>query len=97
MQKTYQIQPGPDGVLWVSVQPLMDDIKVAIDEVLKIDLSRATEAQRKVVDFKLMGLRSIHEFLGALLTEHELVTTRERINKAEVTPDLVSKPLTVTH
>lgn len=97
MQKTYQLVEGPDKVLWVSVQPLMEDIKIAIDEVLKLDVSRATEAQRGIVDFKLMGLRSIHEFLGALVTEQQLAVARDNISTAEVTPDLVTKPTTITH
>lgn len=97
MQKTYQITQGPDGILWVSIQPLMEDIKSAITDVMALDVSHATDAQRKVVDFKLMGLRSIHEFLGALITEHELAQARERVSTSEVTPDLITKPLTVTH
>jgi hypothetical protein len=97
MQKTYQLVEGPDKVLWVSIQPLMEDIKIAIDEVMKLDISRANEAQRSIVDFKLMGLRSIHEFLGALVTEQQLAVARSNLSNAEVTPNLVTKPTTITH
>jgi len=98
MQK-YHIQKGPDGIRWVSIEPLIEAVKDAIDQVMVIDISKGNLDQKQIVEFKLMGLRQISEFLSALLTEHTLMEARENYEKGR-NPDsggLITSPITRSH
>lgn len=54
----YQISTGPDGIHWVSIEPLVEDIREKIDW--------ATEQK---LDYVVAQLVAVKTFLDALLVE----------------------------
>lgn len=88
MQETYKLQRDVDGVVWVSIQPLMDDIRDALKKITDLDDPRMIEVDHKELNLKILGLQSIYTFLGALMTEQTLVEKKDRLNKG---PEIASE------
>ena len=89
MQETYKLQRDNDGVVWVSIQPLMDDIRDALKKITDLDDPRMIEVDHKELNLKILGLQSIYTFLGALMTEQTLVEKKEQLSKGpEITSDV---------
>ena len=55
---TYHIQTGPDGIHWVSLEPLLDDVLAQIDAALPA-----------ITEQQLQALYSVRLFLQALIQE----------------------------
>lgn len=68
----YHVETGPDGIRWVSVEPLMDDIVQSIDALMKIDSKDMSQEDVHILDMKILGLRTVHEFLGSIITADNL-------------------------
>lgn len=68
----YHVETGPDGIRWVSLEPLMDDIVGAIDGLMKLDVTELDEQGKHVIDMKIVALRTVHEFLGSIITADNL-------------------------
>lgn len=68
----YKLQAGPDGTVWVSVQPLMRDIQETLETLMETDIEFLTQEQQTHLGMKMVGLNAIQEFMQALLTEHEM-------------------------
>jgi hypothetical protein len=56
----------------------MADIQKHFDNLHDMDTSEFTEQDQELLDLKVVGLRAIYEFLGALKLEHELKELRDR-------------------
>lgn len=70
-----------DGIVWVSLQPLMNDVKAALDNAKNIDTSKMTTDEVRGIDFTILAMESVYNFIGSLLTEHnvkEMVDTHEQ-------------------
>lgn len=72
MNFTYKLIKGSDNNLYVSVQPLMNDVNNSIVMLCKTDISKLSEVDRQAFDLKLLGLKTVYEFLGSLVTEQIL-------------------------
>jgi hypothetical protein len=73
-----------DGIVWVTLQPLLTDVKSALDNAKHIDTSNMDEAEKRGVDFTILAMESVHNFITSLLSEHsvrELVENEEKKNK----------------
>lgn len=69
----YHLQKGPDGIVWVSIQPLMEDIREALDRMRNIDLERLkTDDDQSQFGLQIVALQSVYQFLGSLVTEQQL-------------------------
>lgn len=68
---TYKLVKAADKITWVSIDPLMYDINRSLDLLLKIPTEKMSEEDLNQLNFRIMGLQSIHSFLGALLTEQQ--------------------------
>jgi len=62
----------------------MGDIQKHFDNLHDMDTSEFTKQDKQLLDLKVIGLRAIYEFLGALKLEHELSELREKQAKEEV-------------
>jgi hypothetical protein len=62
----------------------MADIQKHFDNLHDMDTSEFTEQDKQLLNLKVIGLRAIYEFLGALKLEHELSELREKQAKEEV-------------
>lgn len=67
----YKLVEGPDGILWCSVQPLMQDIQQALKALESADTNEFTEQGKAINEFNITGMKAIYTFLGALLQEHK--------------------------
>lgn len=74
----YKLERREDNNIWVNIQPLMADIQVHFDNLHDMDTSEFTEQDKQLLDLKVIGLRAIYEFLGALKLEHELKELRDQ-------------------
>lgn len=75
----YQLVEGQDGIVWVSIQPLQQDILENLDK-LRNTTSDDPEIQRGI-DMKIYAMQSLYEFTGALLTEHFLAGKTNEIKQ----------------
>lgn len=79
MNNTYKLHKDIDGVLWVSVKELMNDIKTALDGMTNLNDPRLIEVDKKELDTKIIGLHAIYTFLGALVTEQTLIDKKKEL------------------
>jgi hypothetical protein len=77
MKQRYQIVEGPDGVHWLTLEPLIEDMKQAMDMLLSINPKDFSQKDNNLLDFKIASLKSATEFLNSLLTEVRLQDLRE--------------------
>lgn len=74
----YKLVNGPDGIVWVSLQPLRDDVMTQLNKLTTIDTSEFSETDKDIMDFNVVGLRAIATFLNALEQEAK---TNENIDR----------------
>lgn len=72
--KRYMMHTAPDGITWVTIQPLLVQTMQHLDEAKKIDVSELNDDERRGVDFTILSMESVVNFLRSLLAEHELET-----------------------
>lgn len=84
MNKRYVITEGPDGIHWVSIEPLIQDTIEAMDLLIKIDTNTLTQEQNTELNLKIAALKSVQEFFSALLTE----ATLEKLRKEKANENL---------
>ena len=80
IEYTYKLFRGADSHLYVSVGPLMSDIKKSIETMADMDITELSEQNKQVFDLKILGLRTIYEFLGALEQEQYLKEKKTELN-----------------
>ena len=72
--KRYMMHTAPDGITWVTIQPLLVQTMLHLDEAKLIDVSELSDDERRGVDFTILSMTAVVNFLRSLLTEHELET-----------------------
>lgn len=75
-----------DGIVWVTLQPLLSDVKQALENAKNIDTSTMDNDEKRGVDFTILAMESVHNFITSLLTEHsvrELVEHEENKQKPD--------------
>lgn len=68
----YVLHKAEDGIVWVSIQPLMQDVLEALDNAKKIDTKNLDSDDKRGVDFTVLTMEGVYQFLGSLLTEANL-------------------------
>jgi hypothetical protein len=81
----YHVETGPDGIRWVSIEPLMQDIVNSIDGLMKLETNNLSDDNKHVLDMKILGLRTVHEFLGSIITADNLKKIKENRDAEEKT------------
>jgi len=76
----YKLFKGSDNQVYVSVGLLMDDIKKSIEQMMDIDISTLDDDNKQIFDLKILGLKTVYEFMGALQTEQWLKDKKEELN-----------------
>jgi hypothetical protein len=76
----YHVETGPDGIRWVSIEPLMDDIVGAIEGLMKLPTDNLDDDGKHIIDMKIVALRSVHEFLGSIITADNLKKMKGNTN-----------------
>ena len=72
--KRYMMHTAPDGITWVTIQPLLVQTMQHLDEAKQIDVSELNDDERRGVDFTILSMTAVVNFLKSLLAEHELET-----------------------
>ena len=70
-----------DGIVWVTVQPLMTEVRQALERAKNIDVSTMDTDDKRGVDFTILSMEAVYNFLGSLMTEHNV---NELISNATV-------------
>lgn len=61
-----------DDQLVVTVDPLVQDIEKSITAMMDMDIEELSDENKQIFEMKILGLRTIHQFLGALQQENYL-------------------------
>lgn len=67
-----------DGIVWVSIQPLMNQVKQHLEEAKKIDITNMCVDDKKGIDFTILSIEAVYNFLNSLLTEQNLTELLEK-------------------
>ena len=76
----YKLVKAQDNIVWVPIQPLMQDVLEALDNAKKIDTTDMDDNEKRGVDFTILTMEGVYSFLGSLLTEQTLHDAKERLN-----------------
>lgn len=77
----YKVETGPDGIRWVSIEPLLNDIVQAIDGLMNLPTDQLDDNGKHIIDMKIVGLRTVHEFLGSIITADNLAKLKVNVNE----------------
>lgn len=82
----YKMVRAEDGIVWVTLQPLLSDVKSALENAKNIKTETMSDDEKRGVDFTILAMESVHNFITSLLTEHnvrELVDNEEKKQKPD--------------
>lgn len=71
IEYTYKLYRDNDELV-VTVDPLVKDIEISITKMMEMDVSTLDDDNKHIFEMKILGLRTIHQFLGALQQEQYL-------------------------
>jgi hypothetical protein len=85
----YKMVRAEDGIVWVTVQPLMTEVRNALEKAKNIDVTSMDTDDKRGIDFTILSMEAVYNFLGSLMTEqsvNELVenATKETVNKGSI-------------
>ncbi len=76
----YKMVTAEDGIVWVTLQPLLTDVKSALDNAKHIDTTKMDPDEKRGVNFTILAMESVHNFITSLLTEHGI---REMVDRED--------------
>lgn len=79
----YKMVKAEDGIVWVTLQPLMHDVKHALENAKKIDIGHMDSDDKRGIDFTILSMEAVYNFLGSLMAEHNV----SELVKNETKPD----------
>jgi hypothetical protein len=85
IEYTYKLYRDNEELV-VTVDPLVKDIEVSITKLMEMDVEDLSDENKHIFEMKILGLRTIHQFLGALQQENYL-----KEYKAGLTTELKGK------
>lgn len=77
----YHVETGIDGIRWVSIEPLMSDIVDALDRLMQLPTDTLDDEGKHILEMKILGLRTVHEFLGSIITADNLQKIKNNHNE----------------
>lgn len=72
IEYTYKLYRDTEQQLVVTVDPLVKDIEVSLEKMMGMDIAELSDDNKNLFEMKILGLRTIHQFLGALQQENYL-------------------------
>jgi len=76
----YKMVRAEDGIVWVTLQPLLTDVKSALENAKNIDVDNMDDDEKRGVNFTILAMESVHNFITSLLTEHGI---REMVDRED--------------
>jgi hypothetical protein len=80
IEYTYKIIKGGDNNTYVSVEPLMHDIELSIQKMCEMNIDELSKDNKQIFDLKILGLKTVFEFLGAIKMERTLKEKQQELN-----------------
>lgn len=71
IEYTYKLYRDNEELV-VTVDPLVKDIEISIERMMDMDIEELSDDNKHLFEMKILGLRTIHQFLGALQQENYL-------------------------
>ena len=68
----YQTHRADDGITWVTLEPLLQEVLERQEDAKAIDISKMSDDEIRGIDFTILAIESVANFIKALLTEHAL-------------------------
>jgi hypothetical protein len=68
----YQMERGPCGTIWVTLQPLLHEVKAILENSKTIKTIDMNTDEIKGVDFTILSLEAVYNFLKSLQAEQEV-------------------------
>ena len=72
IEYSYKLYRDDDEQLVVTVDPLVKDIEKSITAMMEMNIDDLSDENKHIFEMKILGLRTIHQFLGALQQENYL-------------------------
>jgi type I restriction-modification system DNA methylase subunit len=72
LEYTYKLIKNEQGELLVTVKPLMQDVEKSIHAMMEMNIDELSEDNKRLFELKILGLKTVYEFLGALVQEQTL-------------------------
>ena len=72
--KKYMMHQGEDGIIWITIQPLLEQVMMHREESLKINTDKLSSDEKRGVDYAILNIEAVANFLKSLIVEHELET-----------------------
>jgi hypothetical protein len=72
IEYSYKLYRDDDEQLVVTVDPLVKDIEISIEKMMDMNVDDLSDDNKHMFEMKILGLRTIHQFLGALQQEQYL-------------------------
>ena len=85
IEYTYKLYRDNEQLV-VTVDPLVKDIEISIQRMMDMNVDELSDDNKYAFEMKILGLRTIHQFLGALQQEQYL-----KEYKAGLTDELKGK------
>jgi hypothetical protein len=85
IEYTYKLYRDNEELV-VTVDPLVKDIEISIERMMEMNIDELSDDNKHLFEMKILGLRTIHQFLGALQQENYL-----KEYKAGITDELKGK------
>ncbi len=80
-ETNYTMKTDEQGIVWVSLQPLIKDVKQVFDNAETLYLNQKGEQEKKAVMSTIVCTRAVLEFLKSLETEQMI---RDMVRKENV-------------
>jgi hypothetical protein len=71
-QMNYKMVRAEDGIVWVTVQPLMQKVREALENAKNIKTDEMDTNDKRGVDFTILSMEAVYNFLGSLMTEQNV-------------------------
>ena len=78
IEYTYKLYRD-NNELVVTVDPLVKDIEISITKMMEMNIDELSDDNKHLFEMKILGLRTIHQFLGALQQENYLKEYKQGI------------------
>lgn len=72
IEYSYKLYRDATNELVVTVDPLVKDIEKSIEAMMDMNVDDLSAENKQIFELKILGLRTIHQFLGALQQEQYL-------------------------
>lgn len=75
---TYKLVKAEDGIVWVSLQPLVNDIFENLKKLESIEIDQdMQQIDQDILNHKILGMKSLLSFLSALINEQNVKDLKE--------------------